>query len=615
MAKKRFLSPLPGKSPLDLTLYQQGAHLIFAPLQEMIARLLGDLPELEALDLFLVDPVSGPLLTMRDLLLLRGPRMQEDRDPFQGDQPFDLLLGGWGLHPLMGLDAVAEEDLRGLLAIVVQADLPLEDRGQIDLHLVGLDQIDLHLGDQELTDLPLEESARTALERGAVRADPTVEGFRGMVPGRENLPLGSRSTRNSPNRDEPIVKERRVIVLGGGAAGFFAAITCADADPTCQVIILERAPEVLAKVRISGGGRCNVTHACFDPARLVTFYPRGGRALRGPFSRFQPQDTLEWFESRGVALKTEEDGRIFPVTDQSETIINCLTAEAARVGVTVTRNVIVQRIERARDKNNHFQLILKSGDPITADCVIMATGSSPIAWSWAENLGHTLAPPVPSLFTFTISDPRLEDLAGLSVPAAGLSVEGVKLRQTGPLLITHTGLSGPAVLKLSAWGARELHERNYQFSLHVNWLGERFDPLVVRLAGLRKKHAANLILAHNIRELPRRLWARLCTAAGIADSSRWSDVANPTLRTLAFQITDGVFVVTGRSPFKEEFVTCGGVHLDQVDFRTMESKRCPGLYFAGEVLDIDGLTGGFNFQSAWTTGWIAGHEAAKHSSH
>jgi predicted Rossmann fold flavoprotein len=408
-----------------------------------------------------------------------------------------------------------------------------------------------------------------------------------------------------PNKSS---SKQRVIVVGGGAAGFFAAIACAEADPSCQVTILERTAEVLSKVKISGGGRCNVTHACFDPARLVTFYPRGGRALRGPFSRFQPQDTVDWFQSRGVALKTEEDGRIFPVSDQSQTIIDCLTQEAARAGVTVTRNVLVERIERARGKG--FKLILKSGESMETDTVIMATGSSPIAWTWAESLGHTIASPVPSLFTFTITDPRLDDLAGLSVPAAELSVEGLKLRQAGPLLITHTGVSGPAVLKLSAWGARPLHDRKYHFSLHVNWLREPLDPLVERLSALRKKHAANLILAHNIRDLPRRLWARLCVAAGIKETTRWSDVTNPLLRALAFQITDGVFIVTGRSPFKEEFVTCGGVNLDEVDFRTMESKRCPGLYFAGEVLDVDALTGGFNFQSAWTTGWIAGRSVA-----
>ncbi len=367
----------------------------------------------------------------------------------------------------------------------------------------------------------------------------------------------------------------------------------------------------MAKVRISGGGRCNVTHACFDPAELVTHYPRGAQALRGPFSRFQPRDTVAWFESRGVPLKTEADGRIFPVSDRSESIIECLQSEAARTGVQLRINAVINKIETLPDPKPHrFKLFLNDGEELSADRLILATGSSPQGWAWSRAFGHSLIPPVPSLFTFTVQDPRLEGLAGLSTPNAKISIEGTKLRQSGPVLITHWGLSGPAVLKLSAWGAREFHARDYHVSLHVNWVGETTEHITKRLIDKRAKHARNLALADNLQELSRRLWARLALAAGIPELARWGEVGNASLRALAGQITGGVYLMTGKSAFKEEFVTCGGVPTDEVDFRTMESKRCPGLYFAGEILDVDGVTGGFNFQNAWTTGWIAGRSAA-----
>ncbi len=402
-----------------------------------------------------------------------------------------------------------------------------------------------------------------------------------------------------------------MIVVGGGAAGFFAALACAEADSTCQVSLIERSAHPLVKVRISGGGRCNVTHACFDPAELVTHYPRGGRALRGPFSRFQPRDTVAWFESRGVPLKTEPDGRIFPVSDRSESIIDCLQAEATRRGVRLRINTVIETIETLPgSKPNQFKLTLNGGEELIADRLILATGSSPQGWNWVKSLGHTVTKPVPSLFTFTVKDPRLDDLAGLSTPKAQVSIEGTKLKQIGPLLITHWGLSGPAVLKLSAWGARELHARDYNATLHVNWLGDSPEHVLERLKGKRDKSARNLVLADNFPDLPRRLWARLCLAAGIPELIRWGVIGNEPLRALAAQITDGVYLMTGKSTFKEEFVTCGGVPTDEVDFRTLESKRCPGLYFAGEILDVDGVTGGFNFQNAWTTGWIAGRSAA-----
>jgi len=400
-----------------------------------------------------------------------------------------------------------------------------------------------------------------------------------------------------------------VIVLGGGAAGFFAALACAQENPACRVMILERTTQVLAKVKISGGGRCNVTHACFDPAQLVTFYPRGGRALRGPFSRFQPQDTIDWFESRGVALKTEEDGRVFPTTDQSQTIIDCLMKEATRLKITIRTQTMVESVEKST--GGGFDLRLGQGDTLHADRVILATGSNPQGWQWAAALGHTLEPPVPSLFTFTVKDPRLEGLSGVSVPQASVAIAGMKLSQSGALLITHWGLSGPAVLKLSAWGARALHDLNYQARLLVNWLPDlRGDEVLERLRQLRTRQKLKKAPGDYSFGLPRRLWVRLAAVSGVLANKRWSEISNESLKKLAGELHEGVYLVSGKSVFKEEFVTCGGVRLDEMDFRTMESKRCPGLYIVGEALDIDGVTGGFNFQSAWTTGWLAGRAAA-----
>lgn len=400
-----------------------------------------------------------------------------------------------------------------------------------------------------------------------------------------------------------------VVVLGGGAAGFFAAIACAEENPACRVTILERFSHVLAKVRISGGGRCNVTHACFDPAKLVPFYPRGGPELRGPFSRFQPQDTVAWFESRGVPLKTEPDGRMFPRTDQSQTIIDCLTEQARCANVALFLNTVVNGIE---PQEKGFRLLLNSGDPMPADRLILATGSNPQGLEWARALGHRVEPPVPSLFSFTVPDARLEGLAGLCVPKATLRIEGADLSQSGALLITHWGLSGPVVLKLSAWEARRLHDLKYQARLRVNWLPDlSVDSLLERLRQIRSSHARKGAPGGPSLGLPRRLWARLAAAAKFPTGVRWSEISNERLLAFARELQMETYGITGKSAFKEEFVTCGGVRLDEVDFRALESKRRPGLYFAGEILDIDGVTGGFNFQSAWTTGWIAGKSAAR----
>jgi hypothetical protein len=416
------------------------------------------------------------------------------------------------------------------------------------------------------------------------------------------------------------VPPRHIVIAGGGAAGFFAAIACAEADPSADVRLFEATAHPLAKVRVSGGGRCNVTHACFEPRALVTRYPRGARELLGPLTRFGPRETVAWFAARGVPLKTEADGRIFPVTDDSATIVNCLQAAAAKAGAKVFTRCGLTKVGRVVPNapgpegalgtpRPTFVVTLTSGDQIPADRVLLATGGNKgsAGLAIAAALGHTVEAPVPSLFTFNIADPRLRDLAGLSVPLAATAVRGTRLRETGPLLITHWGLSGPAILKLSAWGARELYALDYRFTLGLNWVAPRTLELArAELAALRAAHPKRQLATANPFGLPARLWERLLAAAGLALDATWSGVANAALAALAAQLAGAEFTVTGKSTNKEEFVTCGGVRLREVDFAVMESRLCPGLYFAGEVLDIDGLTGGFNFQSAWTTGWHAG---------
>lgn len=403
-------------------------------------------------------------------------------------------------------------------------------------------------------------------------------------------------------------QRHKIIVVGGGAAGFFGAIACAESHPDAQVTLLEAARSPLAKVRISGGGRCNVTHACFEPSLLVQHYPRGGKALRGAFTRFQPKDTVAWFEQQGVPLKTEGDGRMFPTTDDSSTIVECLMQRADENCVRLKLGAAVRSISR---QDGHFAIDLQGSDvPMQADAVLLATGSQPRGYAIAQALGHSLEPPVPSLFTFNITDPRLQDLAGVSVPTAHLrlQVEGqAPLQQTGPLLITHWGLSGPAVLKLSAWGARLLHDHRYHATLIVNWLpNQNPESLRQELLKVKSQLAQRAIATSCPVLIPRRLWERLVEYAGIAPAMRWAELSNKSLNRLLEELTRGSYPLSGKGVFKEEFVTCGGVRLAEVDFKTMESRICPGLYFAGEILDIDGVTGGFNFQSAWTTGWLAG---------
>jgi predicted Rossmann fold flavoprotein len=399
-----------------------------------------------------------------------------------------------------------------------------------------------------------------------------------------------------------------IVAIGGGAAGFFGAIACGSANPSASVTLLEAGKEPLAKVRISGGGRCNVTHSCFDPARLVTFYPRGGKALRGAFTRFQPKDTIAWFESRGVKIKTESDGRMFPVSDNSESIVNCLQDAAEKAGVRVMTHSPVAAVERSGEG---FIVELKRGDRIPADKVLIATGSSPFGYRLAKETGHSIEPPVPSLFTFQIKDPRLQDLLGVSVEKVSVRLAGTKLEQTGPLLITHWGMSGPAILKLSAWGARVLHDRRYRMPLLVNWLVDH-NPESLREALLQTKmeYPKRKILNHCPFDLPKRLWQSLARYSGVKEETPWAELSKTALNQLVQELNRGEYEIGGKGVFKEEFVTCGGVILKEVDFKTMESRICPGLYFAGEVLDIDGVTGGFNFQSAWTTGYLAGRSMA-----
>jgi len=426
------------------------------------------------------------------------------------------------------------------------------------------------------------------------------------------MPLPHRRLSNDDRSEEVRSGPARIAAVGGGAAGFFAAITCASASPEAKVTLLEKGPQFLAKVRISGGGRCNVTHACFDASDLCASYPRGARELLGAFRVFQPRDTIEWFESRGVKLKTEADGRMFPVTDSSQTIIDCLLREAQGAGVELLTNCGVQRVTQLREAG--FELQLANGKSLHCDRLLLATGGSRVdaGARLAASCGHTLEPPVPSLLTFHVESPWLRELAGVSVESTEIAVPDEALRARGPVLMTHWGLSGPAILRLSAWGARVLHARGYHFPLLINWLPELNAESAADLLRVRREtDPARLVLKTPIRPLPARLWEKLVLAAGVGPDTRWSGLSRGLQHNLVQQLIRTSLEVTGKSLNKEEFVTCGGVRLSEVNFKTMESRICPGLYFAGELLDMDGLTGGFNFQAAWTTGWIAGTAIAQ----
>jgi predicted Rossmann fold flavoprotein len=407
------------------------------------------------------------------------------------------------------------------------------------------------------------------------------------------------------------MRSPRIVVVGGGAAGFFAAIACAEARPDAEVTVLEKSSQFLSKVRISGGGRCNVTHACEDPLELSRHYPRGGQALIGVLRRFGPADTIAWFEQRGVPLKTENDGRIFPRNDSAQSVIDCLTRTARAHGVVLKTNCNAATIRKHADGT--FHLALANGESMACDRLLLAPGGcrAPAAGDIAVSMGHSLESPVPSLFTFHIGLPELNQLAGIAVDAE-VSAPDDALSARGPLLITHTGLSGPSVLRLSAWGARRFHQRDYRFALRVNWLPHLAADAVSReLQNLQRAHPARPVCATPLKPLPARLWSLLIELAGIPPAHRWAEVSRAACHRLQQQITRAGFEVSGKSLNKDEFVTCGGVPLREVNFKTMESRLVPGLHFAGEFLDIDGLTGGFNFQAAWTTGWIAGRALAR----
>lgn len=400
---------------------------------------------------------------------------------------------------------------------------------------------------------------------------------------------------------------KTVIVVGGGAAGFFGAIATAERFPQVRVVLLEAGRELLSKVKVSGGGRCNVTHACFEPSQLVHNYPRGAKALRGALSRFQPQDTIAWFRRHGVALKVEADGRMFPTSDDSDTIVQCFLNAARQAGVDIRCQAPVQAMTR-RDAG--FQVTLKSGEVLSCDRILLATGSNPQGYRLAASLGHEIIPPVPSLFTFNIPEPSLRQLAGVAINPAQVQLllpNAAKLEQTGACLITHWGLSGPAVLKLSAWGARALHEQQYRGKVRVNWLPEQSaegvrQQLLQAKAEFPKRAIANI----NPFPIPRRLWEYLVQRVGLDPALQWAQLSKVMLNQLVLVLNQDQYLLQGKGVFKEEFVTCGGINLKEVNFSQMQSKVCPGLFFAGEILDIDGVTGGFNFQSAWTTAWIAG---------
>ncbi|EDP98391.1 NAD(P)/FAD-dependent oxidoreductase [Kordia algicida OT-1] len=391
-----------------------------------------------------------------------------------------------------------------------------------------------------------------------------------------------------------------VLIIGGGAAGFFTAINVAEKHSEKSVVILERGKEFLTKVRISGGGRCNVTHACFDPKELVNFYPRGEKELLGPFHQFCCGDTMGWFEERGVALKIEDDGRIFPITDSSQTIIDCFLSEAKKYQVDFRKNHTVKNIS----KDNNIWKVETNQGVLHANKVVFTTGSNPKMWKLLETLGHTIVPAVPSLFTFNIKDARIKDLLGIATQAS-VKVVDTKLESNGPLLITHWGMSGPGILKLSAWGARILADKNYHFQIQVNWLDEvSKEDCLSDIKDYKLQLAKKTVQKNNPFALPKRLWQRIIQASGIKEDTRWADLNKQQTEQLASQLTEAIFNVNGKSTFKEEFVTAGGIDLKEVNFKTFESRKHENLYFAGEILNIDAITGGFNFQNAWTGSYI-----------
>lgn len=398
---------------------------------------------------------------------------------------------------------------------------------------------------------------------------------------------------------------KHVVVIGGGAAGFFAAINCAEKNPDYKVTILEKSSSVLNKVKISGGGRCNVTHACFDARELVKFYPRGEKQLLGPFTRFNPSNTIDWFKKRGVEIKREADNRMFPTTDSSQTIIDCFLNEAKRLGVKIRMQCGVDKMQSIDAK---WQINTSSNEIINADAIIITTGSNHTVWKMLEELGHKVMAPVPSLFTFNIKDDRIIGLEGLSMPKAVVQVINSKPKiqsNPGPLLITHWGMSGPAILRLSAWGARALAEVNHKFEIEVNWINKDLNEVKETLKHFKQNNPKKGVVTTPMFNVPKRLWERIALANCKQPTINFADLSNQQIESLAKELTASRYSVNGKSTYKDEFVTSGGVDLSEVDFRNMQSKKVSNLYFAGEVLDVDAITGGFNFQAAWTTAYIA----------
>ena len=397
----------------------------------------------------------------------------------------------------------------------------------------------------------------------------------------------------------------KVAIVGGGAAGFFAAFSVKEHHPESQVIIFEKSDKLLSKVKISGGGRCNVSHACFHVSQLSKFYPRGAKQLKKAFSIFQPKDTVAWFRARGIEIKTESDGRMFPVTDDSQTIIDCFLHESLIKNIQIIKQ---SRVSELHPDKSGFTLVINESKE-HFDKVIIASGGSPKArgFEWLKNIGHSIISPIPSLFTFNMPEEPVKDLMGLVIENATVRIQGTKLQYTGPILITHWGMSGPAILKLSAWGARLLYKYNYKFNIQINWLSVKSEDVVhyminTEMDRIRKKKIANA----NPFGLPNRMWLFLLEKVQINSDFRWIELSKKNRNKLVNVLLNDVYAVSGKTTFKEEFVTCGGVNLSDVDITTMQSVVCKDLYFAGEVLDIDGITGGFNFQSAWTTAFIAG---------
>jgi predicted Rossmann fold flavoprotein len=406
---------------------------------------------------------------------------------------------------------------------------------------------------------------------------------------------------------------KKLVVIGGGAAGFFCAVNAARMNSALQVILVEKTNKLLSKVKISGGGRCNVTHACFDIADMSRRYPRGGNFVKKTFHQFFTTDTLQWFKERGVEIKGEKDGRMFPATNSSQTIIECLLREAGKYSIDIRLNAEVKKIN---SKDGGFDIQFSNGNTLKADAICIASGGYPktTMFEWLKELGHSIEEPVPSLFTFNMPGNPVTNLMGVSVEQARVKIIGTKLEQEGPLLITHWGMSGPAILKLSAWGARELATMGYSFRIMVNWLPAYTEQeLGTHFQTLRHELAAQKIGANNSLRIPRRLWEFLLELSGVDTEKRWADLPAKEQNRLVKNICACEFDVKGKTTFKEEFVTAGGIKLNEVDSNTMQSKLIPHLYFAGEILDVDGITGGFNFQHAWTSGWIAATAIAKNN--